>query len=110
MMEEPERGKLWFGTVTQAGAGVDTSTGYDAMGNVVRFEDANGFASVPSFHYRRSYDPAGRPTVVEKEEDLSSLKTRIVDYGYDEPTHGNSNSHLGQITSARESGLFLVGN
>ncbi|HEV8242914.1 MAG TPA: RHS repeat-associated core domain-containing protein [Candidatus Polarisedimenticolia bacterium] len=100
-LEEPERGKMWFGTVTQGGTGVDTSTGYDAMGNVVRFADANGFGSAPPFHYLKSYDPAGRLTMVEKEEDQSSLRTRVLDYGYDEATHGNSNSQLGQITSAR---------
>jgi len=100
ILTEPERGRIWFGKVTLGGLDVDAD-GYDALGNVVRYEDEFGYSSVPAYHYRKTYDAAGRLTLIKKVEDVSQSQAVIADYLYDDSDHGIAASQNGQLCRAR---------
>jgi RHS repeat-associated protein len=93
LMNEPERGKIWFGS--HAGD-VVSADGYDALGNVLRYQDAAGAAETIPYHYKQAYDAIGRLLTIDNETDAGTPPlTHIAAYTYDVASNGNGvNSHL----------------
>lgn len=111
LSEEPERGKVWFGSHTGDNVNPD---GYDPNGRLIRYQDAAGYMSSPSYHYLLSYDAAGRLTKSERETEQAPQRITISSYSYDLADHGNgSYSHFGRLGKAigyDEAGMVVSQN
>ena len=95
ILEEPERGKTWFGSHT---SDIVQPDGYDALGNQVRYQTATGATETTPYHYRMTYDQFGRLTLIEKETD-GGERTRISEFQFDLESNGKhgTTSHLGRL-------------
>src|SRR5262249_33146102 len=66
ILNEPERGKMWFGS-HDVGSDTVSPDGYDALGNVIRYQDASGALDLGYYYYHATYDAVGRVRTVDRD-------------------------------------------
>ncbi len=108
LYREPERGTMWFGSHS---GDVVNADGYDALGNTLRYQTTAGSTDPQPYHFRQTYDLAGRLTLVERERDAAGgVHTPISAFVFDSSANGDgTDSHkgrLGRATSYDDTGVM----